>query len=285
MVNEERIKKVVEKFKDLPPLPDILFRVEEIANDPDSSARDLSDIIALDQALTLRVLNVVNSPYYGLGRKISSISQATAYLGFKEVRNLVMVDVFKGIYSRPIKGYGLDGTKAWEHNAAVGITARLLAKKFGKDVSEAAFTAGITHDVGKLILSDFMLLSYDDVTALLNEGPMCLVDAERGVIGIDHAKVGALVARHWRLPDELSHVIEFHHEPSRVEDPSPVLLAVYLANEFCTMMGIDSGIGNPTAGSEVDGDILEYFGIRKQGMEEYTYLIREELAKAQNLIG
>ncbi len=284
MVDEGRVKRIVEKCKDLPPLPDILFRVEEIANDPGSSAKDLSDVIALDQALTLRVLNVINSPYYGLGRKVNSVGQATTYLGFKEVKNLVLADVFRGVYSRPMKGYGLDGARSWEHNAAVGITARMLARKFGKDVSEAAFTAGITHDIGKLVLSDFMLLSYDDVVALLKDGCMRLVDAEREVIGIDHAKVGALVARHWRLPDELSEVIEFHHEPDRLQDPSPVLLAVYLANEFCMMMGIGPGISTSGATGNIDGDILDYFGISKTGMDEYILTIRQELAKAQNLI-
>jgi putative nucleotidyltransferase with HDIG domain len=221
---------VVQKVKDLAALPQVVHQIIHLTNNPNASVKDLERLISIDQGMSMRVLNTVNSAYYGFSRKIASIKDAVVLLGFKAVRNLAMTvsvfDLFVGKTDRQ----NLRRGKWWRHSIDTALCARLIASQVAGVSPDEAYTAGLLHDIGKPLLDRYGGTPYEQVEDLIAQGVPELA-AERQVYGCDHAEVGRAVSQHWGFPEKLVEAIGCHHtESANGLGDAPLTAVVVLAN-------------------------------------------------------
>ena len=227
---------VVQKVKDLAALPQVVHQIIHLTNNPNASVKDLERLISIDQGMSMRVLNTVNSAYYGFSRKIASIKDAVVLLGFKAVRNLAMTvsvfDLFVGKTDRQ----NLRRGKWWRHSIDTALCARLIASQVAGVSPDEAYTAGLLHDIGKPLLDRYGGTPYEQVEDLVAQGVPELA-AERQVYGCDHAEVGRAVSQHWGFPEKLVDAIGCHHtESANGLSDAPLTAVVVLANYMAHLL-------------------------------------------------
>ena len=228
------------RLRQIPPLPQVVQDAMEILDRPDVDLRLLEQTLCQDPALVTQILRVANSPFYGLTRQISSIHDACLLLGIYTVRNVVLT---AGVMTQfPTTGGNyIDRQKLWEHAVGTAIAAKVIAGRCGFD-PELAFTGGLLHDIGKLVLDSYFP---DETLAIVQHRDQqdCLLrDAEMQVLGLDHGEVGARIADRWKLPVSLQQAIKHHHTPEQ----SDTLIAdiVHIADILCR--GLEIGDGGDT---------------------------------------
>lgn len=205
---------IEKRLTDLPPLPAVVVKIMQTINNPNTSADDLNNLIRMDQGLASKVLRIVNSAYYGLPKKVSTITQAVMILGFNTVRNLVMGVSAVNAFANKRIPYGLNRDKFWEHSVAVAVTAQTLAKKRMsqmRSAAEEAFIGGLLHDIGTLFLDAYFPVQYAVVMAFADKEKKQSKEAEQLVLGLDHAYVGRKIAEKWCFPGHLGAMIGEHH--------------------------------------------------------------------------
>jgi len=221
-----------------PPL--IYERLMEIINHPRGGAADVAKVIREDTALTARLLKVVNSAFFSFPRRVDTVSQAVTVVGTSQVRDLALatsvVTLFKDV---PADLADMDGF--WRHSLACGVGARVLASLRRESNVERFFVAGILHDVGKLVL---YLRAPDEAREALEEARsanILLHQAERQVLGFDHAQVGEALLDLWNMPASLREAIHFHHNPRRAARFPVETAAVHTADVMANALGLGTG--------------------------------------------
>ncbi|MBG0777733.1 MAG: HDOD domain-containing protein [Desulfovibrionaceae bacterium] len=207
---EQKLSAAIDK---MPAFPKSVQRVLALAADIDCSPADLVDVIKHDPIFTLKVLKVVNSPFVGLRQKITSINQASVYLGVNTLKNLALGLASIGALPRRNKA-GFDMEAFWLHSLATGVAARELAAelKLETTLREDLFSAGLLHDVGKAVFALYMPEEYRLVLAELAAAPQTsLLRAEAAALGLSHPQMGARLARKWALPALLHDALALHH--------------------------------------------------------------------------
>jgi putative nucleotidyltransferase with HDIG domain len=232
-------QKRLNEVKDLPTVPPVLMKINEMLGDQGVSIDSLGRLIEADPAIALKVLRLVNSAFYGFRSEISSITHAVMILGFNTVRNaaisIAVIDAFR--VRHHFKGFDLNGF--WRHSIAVAVTGRHLAREGRFADPDNSFSAGLLHDVGKLMLQ-YLPDWFERVWSDMQEQNIGFHEAERRVIPAGHAEIGAFIAGRWQLPLCLSEAIRLHHEP-RAEAAEPNLIrVVHLANAAVHCCGNES---------------------------------------------
>ncbi|HKN85383.1 MAG TPA: response regulator [Nitrospiraceae bacterium] len=232
LLSKAVLLKLVSGMHTLPSLPTLYREVMQELQSPDASIDKIGQIISKDPGMLTKMLQVVNSPFYGLPRRISSATQAVALLGLETIKSLVLsMKVFSQFESSAQTFFSLD--ILWNHGMITGRYARMIAKEQGADarnMEEDAFTAGLLHDVGLLVLATNAPDQYTETLALMNQG-IAEWEAERQVLGATHAEVGGYLLGTWGLSDTIVEAVAFHHDPGRSTGHtfSP-LAAVHIAN-------------------------------------------------------
>ncbi|KUK32584.1 MAG: Metal dependent phosphohydrolase [Thermoanaerobacterales bacterium 50_218] len=260
------LERIVQDVQDLPALPQIVEQVIRVTEDPDSTVKELNDIICQDQALTARILRLANSAYYGFPRRISTVVEAIVILGFNTIRNLVLAASVYDLLSREVPGYQLGKGELWRHSIACAMAARLLARQVRFPAPDQAFVAGLLHDIGKIVLSVYMQDAYLEIINTVKEKRIPFSQAEKDVLGFTHAEVGAKVAEKWNFPVPLVEAIAFHHEPTRARENARLTALVHIADAICMMMGI--GLGGDGLCYPVFPEALSLLGLQQGIIEE-----------------
>ncbi len=232
--------KILSKLIDLPTLPEVVNKVMEIANNPRSSAADMAKVISQDQALTARILKLVNSAYYGFPRRISTIAQAIVILGFRTVRDLVLnISILDMFNSKKQAGINIEAL--WLHNLAVAVTSKVLAKRMGYDQPDEAFTAGLLHDIGKLAMIKLFPQEYEKIVNIAQGSSRWIRDVEESFLEVDHALIGKWIADHWKFPPQLTRAIHMHHQPHLESEYPELTSIVHGADVLARIKKIGSG--------------------------------------------
>jgi putative nucleotidyltransferase with HDIG domain len=229
------IDTLLDELITLPSLPTVVTRVTTLLDDPNASLADVGRAVGTDPSLALKTLRLVNSAFYGVREKVTSVEQAVPLLGAKVIQNLVLTaTVFDSLAS------GAD--RLMHHSISVGVMMRVLAQEeyAGGLTAEEAFVYGLLHDVGKIILEEYLPEDYAQVRQLCIDQSLPSHAGERAIIGVDHAEIGARLAERWKLSDELVDAIAGHHELPRCQNPDHRSLAGALsaADYICTAAGL-----------------------------------------------
>ena len=211
---EAHLRFLLEVTADLPSISPVAAKVNQILSSPESSASDLARVISADPSMSANLLRVVNSPFYGLPQKVGTISQAIVILGYRALREIVMgISIMESLGGKAASP-AFDPKLLWLHSLAVGSAAKQLARrlKLPGEV-EIYFTAGLLHDVGKLILANCLPASRDKVARRLEAGAISFVAAERATYDTDHGFLGGFLFEKWGLENDLIRVARFHHDP------------------------------------------------------------------------
>lgn len=235
----EDIRLAIRNIRNLPTLPAVVLRIMEVAQDRESSAKQLAEIVSNDQSVFARVLKLANSAFYGFSRQISNITQAVVVLGFDTVRSLALsVSTFDSL-SRADSESRFDREGFWVHSIGAGMAARAIGGAMGSCDSGNLFVAGLLHDVGKVILDSHFREYYGIAVERLMVERRPTVEVEREVLDIDHAEVGGWIAARWRFPDALVAPIAHHHRPEAADWTGlEQTLIVHLANILVKRMKI-----------------------------------------------
>ncbi len=201
---------VVARVRELPALPAVVTELLVCFEQEDVRTDAIAERIARDQAIAARTLRVANSSFYGMPREVRSIREAIGVLGLRSARSLVTAVALRNRFAN-VEAAGLDLDEFWRHTIATALAARALARvlRIGQD---EAFTAGLLHDIGRLVLATGYA-EYAEATGRACDDDCPLVEAERAVLGIDHAIVGEALARHWRFSAAIQSAVGGHHAP------------------------------------------------------------------------
>lgn len=207
-LQEKTRREILHKSDLIPPLPDLVTRLLGLLNKQDTEPGHLEKLLQNDQVLVAKMLAMVNSPFYGLNRTIRTIKEAVMVLGFRGVRSLVLATSTTKFLQRDFGVYGHQPKGLWLHAVSVAAGARKLAKacKFTADEAEMLFVAGLLHDIGKLLLVQYL----NEAGGPGITGSEC--EYERSKVGLDHSEAGALVTAKWNLAVEIQEVIKAHHD-------------------------------------------------------------------------
>lgn len=226
---------LIDRLKQLPPLPPVVSDLIVSFGDDDVNTSQIARQISHDQGLTARVLRVANSPFYGLQSKVGTINDALVVLGFRAVRSMVMALGINGAF-RVDQCPGFAAQGYLRHSIGAALAARSLAPLAGKN-ADLAFTAALLHDIGQLVLASSFSVQYAVALAYREKHDCPLVVAERDILGLDHAEVGAILAETWRFPESLQQAIAKHHAPA-AEVADSLANLVHLADAFAHALGL-----------------------------------------------
>jgi putative nucleotidyltransferase with HDIG domain len=226
---------VIQRLTDLPPLPDLCFRMGELVEDPRSTARHVVDLISTDAAAASRVLRVANSSFYGVTGGVDSIEKAVRYIGFSATYQIVVCLTSYGML-RDARGRLPPWLNA--HALAVAALTQRIAAQCGIPAGQMGLAAGLLHDIGRHAIFS-LFPDYAEVLVHAARGGACHgVALEQEIVGIDHARMGALLAARWRYPPALLEAIRDHHGPGPIDATGPLLSdAVALADAWAWELG------------------------------------------------
>ncbi len=199
-------------FQDIPTIPEVLARVWQLVDDPNSSASDLEKVVSMEPPLAAKVLRLANSPYYGGRGRVQDVQMAITSLGFQTLRNLaICLSVASSLGNPRPQASIVDHRALWQHSVAVAVLARALAAEVGAVEADEVFTAGLLHDLGKFVISLGCPDAYPKVVRQHQVEGVTLPQAERAILGFDHADLGRAFAERWRFPERLQTLIHSHH--------------------------------------------------------------------------
>ncbi len=217
-------EQIVENAGQLPPPPKVMTDLLALFARPEVDARSIADTIAADLTLSLRTLQIANSPFYGLSKRVATVPDAIAILGFRSLRMLVLAVGSAQLMQLPPALRASVG-HLLKHSTRCAMLARLLAETTGY-AAEEAFTAGILHDVGKIVLAQTTPSLAPDHIESSNWIIHSDLAAERAAFGPDHAELGQILLRRWKFPDALCEAAGHHHDPSNTAPPLCALVGL-----------------------------------------------------------
>lgn len=272
------IEKIVRTTGDLPTMPHIASMVMEKISKPETTAKEIHQIISQDQALAARVLRIANSPFYGGARNVTRLTDAIVIMGFNSIRSLVMTSVMNDLF----KNFGLAEKLLWDHSLGCASAARIIARAVRFSNTELAFLAGLMHDIGKVVLNlklpDKMLTIVQEV---YNSSDITFSEAEMRHFGFTHAQIGQLIARKWNFAVEIEEAIGAHHCPERAKNMPHLAFIVHLANACCHKLEI-----GPTKHPDLDMSTVlsvRAFKLPPEKVDELLGVLSEALSSQPGL--
>ena len=265
----------------LKPIPETARRIISRMEYSGYSLSDLEKYISQDQAITANILKMCNSALYGFPGRISSIKKAAALLETKPLEKIVMAASLCNLYKDKIGAYSVGKGEMLNHSLCCAMVAELISQEKKIKNPDTIFTAGLLHDIGKVILDQYAFEKFNLIMdRVLNENALFL-DAENEILGYNHAQIGGIIARKWNLPEVLIEAISFHHQSQKAKENPEVVSVVHIADNICSMIGygcgadaMDNHIHQFAISSinlhsdDVDMIIKKLAGIMKKGLED-----------------
>jgi len=240
-MDSKKFYQKLDRVLGIPTLPVVAFKVNKMLQDYDISINELTKTIEKDQAIVSKILRLVNSAFYGFQSKIETVSHAVIVLGFNTVRNAVLsVSVIKA-FSGKDSFEGFDIKDFWRHSVGVATVGRHLAGQTRLDNPDDCFIAGLLHDIGKVILSEYFKESFGQVWASVRDDGLSFYEAEKNLLPLNHAQIGGHLAAKWQLPLSLVDTIRYHHAVREGVSNLNQLMIVYVADIIVNTHNVDSG--------------------------------------------
>lgn len=277
----KRCDEILKEVGSLPPLPDTAIKLVQVINEPSATVDDLVEAIRYDQAVTSEVLRLCNTAFFGLSRRIDSLSEAMIRLGTVKILQLVMSIYTNSMLAKEQRGYGLAPGILWKHSVAVALASSAVAQHVKLPNAGLVFTAGLLHDIGKVVMNEYVAEQFAEIVRVVNTEKTDFLTAERQVLGCTHEEIGGLVAEQWKLPEPIVCCIRYHHNPGALDTPDSLVDNVYLANCVCLLLGV--GLGDDGLCYRADPAVMERMGLREQDLEQVGAQTLAELKRVESL--
>lgn len=264
----EIIRKKIERLKSLPTLPTVVAKISRMVESADTSAEELGKVISTDQVLAAKVLQLINSPIYGFPGRISSVTHGVVLLGFNVIKSLVLTASVFDIMIERMQGL-------WEHSIGCAGIAVRLARKFPSLDPEEVSTAGLLHDLGKVVISSQLPEEFQRIIECTDNEKRYFIDCERDILGTDHAKIIRWVVKDWNLPITLVEPILYHHAPSLSRNAPLQTAIVHLADILVKAWGYGAS-GDPFV-PPLDDAAWKRLGFSEKDVGELVEEAQEEI--------
>ena len=229
-MDENQIYEKLDKIKEIPTLPTIVFELNQHLQNPETSIVKVSETIEKDQAMALKILKLVNSAFYGFRSKISDIKNAVVLLGFNAVRNAIVSVSIINTMPKTILFQDFEMIDFWKHSLAVAVTSKNIAQKAGVNSPDNCFVGGLLHDIGKVIMAQYFKDDFARVWHRMQNEYLGFYEAEQEELPVDHTKIGAYLADRWALPMGLIEAIRWHHNFQPDNGNADFMINIHLAD-------------------------------------------------------
>ena len=278
----KKIEEIINKINMLKPVSYIGDKIVDIVSNPDSSLAELVDIVKYDQGMTANLLKTCNSAYFGLAKEITSVKQAVAFLGLNEVASLIMMGNSSENFREAQEGYDLTEGELWRYSVSSALMAQDLAEKKNLNNVSLIFTAALLKDIGKVILNTYVKDSFEAINKAVQENGLTFLNAEKEVIGIDHAELGARVAEQWNFSPVMVNIIRNHHYPDKAPADDLSIPIVYVADCICMMMG--KGVGSDGLAYTYYQDVVDRLHFSEIDLQKTMVSFTEKLEKIEDMV-
>ncbi len=254
MTKQQILTKIDKEIDDIPPIPDNIEKIKQLIKDPKSEIQHISALVKLDPALTMDILRIANSAMYKTRTRAETIDRAITVIGMRELSSIIMTIAAKKI----LEEHYLSMEEVWKHSVKCAFYAQQLARiKNFPNLKEIAYTAGLLHDIGKLIFLTTIPGILDRIESLSEARNISTNQIERLALGITHGEIGSRITEKWNFPNVLVSAIAYHHNPvlAREEDKALVFL-IYLANELSHVNEVQGDMM-----INIEPKVLEFFDI------------------------
>lgn len=260
-------------------MPDIAVKLIELAGDEDVDMGKVAALISRDPAMTATLLKVCNSSFYGFSSKISSLQQAASLFGLKKITQMAFMVLSSKYLIGKTKGYDLEEGELWKHSFITATAAEKIAQKTGYRDTGLAFTAGLLHDIGKIIIHEYVGDKLAEIREESERDGAGFRKAETRVLGFSHAEAGAMLMKRWNFPDELVDAILFHHDAENARVDKHLARIVQVADAVTMSMGL--GIGSDGLSYTVPEETVSALGIKDDRMiVEIMTCVSEKIASS-----
>ena len=277
-------QQLVANVKNLPPVPHAALKLVSLLDQPGVSNDEVVQALRCDNVLTAKLLRACNSPYFGLAEPVSSVDQAVFVLGHQQILHIVLTLAFGSTMVVPLPGYAVEASELWRHSLITAIAGETIANDL-VDLNvdpPVAFTVGLLHDIGKLVLGQVLTPEVQaEIRARVEHGQQSRSEAEKAVLGTDHSEVGALLLQNWHLSDDVVEAVANHHQP--ILKPRPRLSVVtHLANSLAHLTG--SAPGWDGYATRISNEVVESLEITPEQVEKLVLTVRESFDRVDQFM-
>lgn len=250
---------LIKEIKNLKPMPAVVTSLLEIVDDPNASMGDITKIIQYDPAITANVLRTANSAYFGLKHPAETIPEAALMLGTDRLVDLVMLKIGAQVTQGTQNGYDLHEGALWKYSVSSALIAKQVATQLGLPNKNSIFTASLLKDIGKIVLDKFVQDAFEKISNLVINENFSFMEAEKHIIGVDHAELGGMITKMWKFSPRMVRIIRNHHLTSETMVRDKDLAVVYLSDCICMMMGM--GVGADGLAYRFHQQAMDHIGI------------------------
>lgn len=250
---------LIKEIKNLRPIPAVVTSLLGIVDDPNASMKDITNIIRYDPAITADVLRTANSAYFGLKHPAETIQEAATRIGTDRLVDLVMLKISAQITKGVQKGYDLHEGALWKYSVSSALIAKQVADQLNLPNKNSIFTTSLLKDMGKTVLDKFVQDAFEKIYNLVINENFSFMEAEKQIIGVDHAELGGMIAKMWKFSPKMVGIIRNHHLTCETMVRDNDLAVVYLSDCICMMMGM--GVGADGLAYRFHRQAMEHIGI------------------------
>jgi putative nucleotidyltransferase with HDIG domain len=280
----EKIGKIIQMVdkSEISSTQNVVSGIINVISDPDSSAKDLNDIIQIDPPLTARVLKAANSAYYASPRKISEIQHAVIWIGFDIVNEIVLSQKVCEVFNQDETISGYSGISLWKHSVAVALLGKMICRREFGERGENAYVAGLLHDIGIIVENQFLDNDFNTILCKANQEQKNLHTIEYELLGFSHTDIGKMLTEHWGFPQELSIAMENHHNPDEAPPEfSRFASTLYIADYLCQERDIGY-CDAPSGDSDLFQRCLERLDVKGYALDLIVNDVEQEIAMMED---
>ena len=230
---------LLKESEQIEPVPQVIHQLMELVEDPEVPTSEITELILYEPVVTANLLKLANSSAFGFKRKVESVHDAVVMLGLKQVVEIVLLNSVTKPLKSAQQGYGLEEGQLWKQSVSCALIASAIADTIEAPAKHIVFTAALLKDIGVIVLDRHISQMMSKIRDVMKSGDMGLIDAERQVIGLDHAQLGGRIASNWNFSETLASAIQNHHLSDDVTEIPQTTAMVYLADSMCAISGIN----------------------------------------------